>query len=109
MTHNLSQNIFSILGLEDAPQEEKRALLDQVAEETMTAFFKRIEDRLPEDRREELYRLFETQTSDEEKAKFFAAYAPDAANILVEEITRIKREAGERGAMSAKWASKAGE
>ena len=98
MAHGPSKNIFSILGLEHAPQAEKDALLDTVAEATLMAFFKRIEDRLSPDKRAEMYRLFETETSNEQKAEFFKTHAPDAESILMEEIARIKQEALERGA-----------
>ena len=93
MAHDPSKNIFSILGLEHSPQAEKDALLDMVTEETLMAFFKRIESRLSPDKREEMYRLFETETSNEQKAEFFKTHAPDAESILMEEITRIKQEA----------------
>lgn len=93
MRPDISQSILAILGLEDAALEEQDAALDRAAEEALMAMFQRIEERLPQDKREELYNLFETQTTDQEKAAFFALHAPDASDILMEEITRIKQEA----------------
>ena len=96
MTHDISQNLITLLGLEHAPNEEQAAALDTASEAVIMALLQRIEERLTDAEREEFYRLLETDTTDEEKAAFFSAHAPDAKDILIEEITRVKESALEQ-------------
>ena len=59
---------------------------------------KKIEAGLPEDKREEFFRLFEDSASDEEKTAFFKTYIPNFKDIFTEEIIRFKSEALKRAA-----------
>lgn len=93
MRHDISKNLLTILGLTLASEDEQDAALDRAADEALMGWFERIEARLTPVEREEMYRLFETDTSDEEKAAFFKMHAPDSADILMEEVVRVKERA----------------
>lgn len=86
-------NLLSLSGMDTASGEEQEEFLTTASHAVLTAVVGRIEQKLPEDKREEFHRLFETNAPDEEKAAFFTTYIPDFKEILVEELERFNREA----------------
>lgn len=89
-------NLLSLFGMDKASEEEKEEFLTAATHAVLTAVVGRIEKKLPEDKREAFYRLFEAGAPDEEKAAFFKTYVPDFKDVLVEELARFNREAIEQ-------------
>lgn len=96
----LTTDVLGAFGLQAAPPEEQEKFLDMASEAILTLVVRRIKEHLPEDKREEFFRLFEMPTPDEEKAAFFKTYIPDFQRILLEEVARFKREALQYGEKS---------
>ena len=92
---SFNADILKIFGLENAPAQEQEKFLDMAGQTILTQVVRRIKEQLPEDKREEFFRLFETPASDEEKKVFFATYVSNFKDILFEEVTRFKKEAAE--------------
>lgn len=88
-----SDEILRAFGLHDAPDEAKAEFLQSASEAILTEVVKKIEAQLPEDRRNEFLQLFERPANDEELAMFFKTHVPNFKELLVEELTRFKREA----------------
>lgn len=89
----LTGDILDTFGLKNAPPEEQEKFLNMASEAILTSVVRRVKEHLPEDKREEFFRLFETPASDEEKAAFFKSHVPDFQKILLEEVARFKQEA----------------
>ena len=88
-------NILKIFGLDTAPEAEQEAFSERAGEAVLGAVVHRIAAQLPEDKREEFFRLFEAPSTDEEKKVFFATYVSNFKDILFEEVARFKKEAAE--------------
>ncbi len=94
----LGADMIELFGLAGAPSEEQERFLDAASEVILAEVMKKIEAGLPEDKREEFFRLFEDSASDEEKTAFFKTYIPNFKDIFTEEIIRFKSEALKRAA-----------
>lgn len=92
-TPPFNTNILKVFGLDTAPEAEQEAFLQRAGEAVLGAVVRRISQHLPEDKREEFFRLFEQPSSDEEKNIFFEKYVSNFQGLLLEEVARFKREA----------------
>ena len=90
-----SHNLLALFGLADAPPEEQEKFLNDASEKILEAVVEKIETKLPAEKREEFFQLFEKDpsASEEEKAAFFRTHIPDFRDILLGEIERFEREA----------------
>ncbi len=90
-----SHNLLALFGLASVSPEEQEKFLTEASEKILEAVVEKIEQKLPEDKREEFFRLFEKEppASEEEKAAFFRTYMPDFRDILLAEVERFQREA----------------
>lgn len=90
-----SHNLLALFGLADASPEEQEKFLTEASEKILEAVVERIEQKLPADKREEFFQLFEKEppAPEEEKAAFFRTYVPDFTDILLGEIERFQKEA----------------
>jgi len=96
----LNLDILKAFGIEKAPQEWEK-FLALAGEAILTSVVRRIKDHLPEEKQEEFFWLFETPSSDEEKAAFFKTYVPNFQELLLEETAHFKKEALEYGQKTA--------
>ena len=92
-TSPFNTDILRAFGLENTPEEEQEKFFKIAGQAILTQLVRRIKQQLPEDQREEFFRLFEQPSSDEEKKVFFETHVPNFKDLLFEEVTRFKREA----------------
>jgi H2-forming N5,N10-methylenetetrahydromethanopterin dehydrogenase-like enzyme len=85
---NLDENIIAKLGLQDMPEEQRLALLDQMAELVEKRAMLRIMDELPEDALEEANKL----ADEPEKLMEFLASKVNILDIMAEETEKLKNE-----------------
>lgn len=87
-------NLLSLFGLDAAPDEDREKFLAEASEKVLEAVVARIEEKLPPEKREEFYRLFEQEppTSAEEKTAFFRENIPEFADLVLAEVERFRRE-----------------
>ena len=90
---SFNTEILKIFDLENAPAEEREKFFQMAGQAILTQVVRRIEQQLPQDKREEFLGLFERPSSDEEKTAFFKQHVPNFKELLLEEVTRFKREA----------------
>ncbi|OHA03457.1 MAG: hypothetical protein A3J58_03620 [Candidatus Sungbacteria bacterium RIFCSPHIGHO2_02_FULL_52_23] len=93
-----SHNLLALFGLADASSEAQEKFLNDASEKILEAVVEKIEQKLPPEKREEFFRLFEKDppASEEEKAAFFQTYIPDFRDILLAEVERFQKKALER-------------
>ena len=88
------QNIINILKIENLDDEQKLALIAQIAELVEKRTLVRILDNLAEDKRGEFMDLLDA--GDQEKIELFiAANVPQFLEMLSEETMSVKQELGE--------------
>src|SRR3989338_4014298 len=93
-----SHNLLALFGLASASPEEQEKFLTEASEKILEATVEKIEQKLPPEKREEFFQLFEKDppASEEEKAAFFRTYVPDFRDILLTEVERFQKKALER-------------
>lgn len=84
----LDDNIIAKLGLQDMPEEQRLALLDQMAELVQKRAILRVMDSLPEEAIEEANRLADQP----EQLLEFLGTKVDIGQLILEETERLKGE-----------------
>lgn len=91
----LQQNIITVLGIQNLPDERKLALIDKMAQLVEKRLLLRILDGMSESDAAEFAKVAEG--SNDEKAAFLAVKFPNFSDILQEEIVAVKKDVLEAG------------
>jgi len=87
-------DVIRAVGLAGATDEEKDRFLNMAKDEILERVLERIEEKLPEDKKGEFFRLFEDEgVSEEERTDFVNKYVPDLGEVVAEETLVLKKEA----------------
>lgn len=86
-----NQNIISILGIEQLPDEQKLAIAQKVATLVEKRLVVRVFDTLDKLRQSEFSQLLESGDS-RQLEDFLKRFVPDMAELLAEEVLRVKQE-----------------
>jgi len=86
-------NLVKAFGLDSASEQEKKEFLDHTSQLVMQKVVERIEQELPEEKREEFLQVFEQPGVQEEKVAFIKQNVPNFEEILLEEMLAFKEEA----------------
>lgn len=84
-------NVFVELGLQNLSDERKVKLLDQMNELIHKRTLMRIVDTLPPEVSDQLQKMAEN-ASEEEQMKEIMKYVPNLADIILEEVQQVKNE-----------------
>lgn len=88
----LKANIVDLVGLGSAPESVKREFLSKASEMTLERVVSRVDKILPEAEKEEFYRVFGDEGSDDDMQKFIKENVPNFEEIVGEETARVKVE-----------------
>lgn len=88
---SLKQNIIAALGLQSLPLERQAALIDKMAELVEKRLILRIIEKISEEDAREFADNV-ADKSDEDKAKFLLEKFPNFAEMMNEEIEKVKAE-----------------
>ena len=83
-------NVIDLVGLSDAPEDVKRSFLADASQMVLEAIVDRIDSELPEEKKEEIYRVFRQGAKDEDMQSFIKANIPNFEEIAGEETGRVK-------------------
>ena len=83
-------NVIDLVGLSDAPEDVKRSFLADASQMVLEAIVDRIDSELPEEKKEEFYRVFRQGAKDEDMQSFIKANIPNFEEIAGEETGRVK-------------------
>ena len=86
----LKANIIDLVGLSDAPEDVKRSFLERASQMVLEGIVDRIDSELPEEKKEEFYRVFRQGAKDEDMQSFIKANIPNFEEIAGEETGRVK-------------------
>lgn len=93
MTNLLTQNIFTVLGLDSLPDDHKQQLLDKMTELVQKRLSLRLLESLSTEDGTRLEEMLKTSSmEDPAVADFFKARMPNLEDILKEEIVDLKQE-----------------
>ena len=85
-----NQNILSVLGLQDLPEDRKLAILEKITDLVLQRVIFRILQELKEEDKEDANKIFSSGT-DTEKLAFLQSKA-NFAQIVYEELIKVKEE-----------------
>jgi Protein of unknown function (DUF5663) len=86
---DLHQNLIAALGVQDLPEEQRLAIVDQAAALVEKRIFVRLMDSLPEEAVAEAEKLADKP---EELLKFLAAQGPGIETVFAEETAKVVEE-----------------
>lgn len=86
----LQQNILTVLGLQDLPEQRKIALLEKIAELVLRRITLRIANEIKEEDKAEADKVFGSG-SDEDKLTFLQAKT-NFTQLMTEELLKVKEE-----------------
>lgn len=89
--HVLYEDVFRFLEIDHWEEKRKRETLDRLARVLADRIFLRVADRIPEDKRGELAKLFtHPDYTDEARFAFLNNHIPDFLSFLQKEIGRFR-------------------
>ena len=91
----LRENIVAALGLEALPEEKKAQLIDRMAELAEKRIILRLMEELPPKGHQEFEKV--AKKGDQAKMKFLQEKFPNLAEIVQEEVVKVKKEVIEQG------------
>lgn len=83
-------NVIDLVGLSDAPEDVKQSFLKSASQMVLEGVVDRIDSELPEEKKEEFYRIFRTGAKDEDMQAFIKANISNFEEIVGEETGRVK-------------------
>ena len=83
-------NVIDLVGLSDAPEDVKRSFLERASQMVLEGIVDRIDSELPEEKKEEFYRVFRQGAKNEDMQAFIKANVPNFEEIAGEETGRVK-------------------
>lgn len=83
-------DLIIALGLASAPDDDKQALIDQMATSVQKAIALRVGNEIDPSKQNDLLKLLESQDHDAINA-FFEANIPHFGDIIIEETVKFKR------------------
>lgn len=86
-------NILELFGLEKLPEQQKTVFLESLSDLAIEHIVGKIFSKLPPKKRERFNKIFDNPDAGQEKEAFFQEYAPNLAEMVVEEIFNLKKEA----------------
>ncbi len=86
----INENIISVLGLEDLPEERKASLIEKFSELAEKRIVLRLMEELPEEGHREFEEI--ADKGDEEKAEFLQKKFANLDEIIEEEALKVKKE-----------------
>lgn len=89
----LEKNIGQLFGLEELPEKEKGAMLDEIGSVVMESALLQLVSGLTEERAQELEALIEKSTEPKELLETFVSTFPEFEDLLTEEMVAFKEEA----------------
>lgn len=95
----LEQDIISILGLDNLPEEKKSVLVAKMGEIILSRISSRILDSLTPEAQEELARLTRKKNNEEEVEEFLRYRVRNLDEIRQEEILKFKEQMAKDAAM----------
>ena len=86
----LKQNIISALGISSLPDDKKVALIDKMAELVEKRIILRLMQELPKKSHQEFEKI--ADEDDKAKMEFLQKSFPNLAEIIQEEVVKVKKE-----------------
>lgn len=83
-------NVIDLVGFSDAPEDVKQSFLQSASQTVLEAIVDRIDFELPEEKKEEFYRVFRTGAQNEDMQAFLKENVPNFEEIVGEETGRVK-------------------
>lgn len=88
----LEANLVKLLGIELLPLEKKVKILQRASELVQKRLFVRLLQQLSEEEQVKFLDLVKADNLEKEREEFFAAHFPKMAEMMEEEIIKIKQE-----------------
>lgn len=88
-------SILAIAGLEHAPEEEQKKIIDEFVAIAMERVATRIRAGLSNDLKKGFDELFNAPSPVEKRDAFLEQHVPNFAEMLFEEVLALKKKAGE--------------
>ena len=83
-------NIVETLGIADAPEEERKEVIEDATDVIMQSVMDRVMDGLTDEEWLDFERVFGEDASEEERAAFLEKHVPNLEEMLVQETLRYK-------------------
>ncbi len=83
-------NVIDLVGLSDAPEDIKQSFLENASQMVLDGIVDRIDSELPEEKKEEFYRVFREGATNDDMQEFLKANVPNFEEIAGEETGRVK-------------------
>lgn len=92
MSDVITQNIIKLLGLDNLPEEKKKALLDQMSSVVQSRIARRVDELLSEEQKEHFNKMVEDGADENTLNTYLSEQVPKFDEIATEEIIKFKEE-----------------
>ncbi|PIS41792.1 MAG: hypothetical protein COT25_01195 [Candidatus Kerfeldbacteria bacterium CG08_land_8_20_14_0_20_42_7] len=92
MNDVITKNIIELLGLENLPEEKKKALLDQMSSVVQSRIARRVDALLSEEQKEHFNKMVADGADENAINAYLSKQVPKFDEIATEEILKFKEE-----------------
>lgn len=91
-------DLLELFSMKDAPEEERALFLERCMEEIYEAVAGRIEEELPDDKKQEFAETFKEGVPEERRIAFLQEHVPHINELIINAILAFKKSAQDAAA-----------